>query len=55
MKRLPPPTALRAFDAAVRTSSFTRAGASLHVTQGAISRLIKVLEDWLGRPVFVRH
>jgi len=55
MKRLPPLTALRAFDAAVRTSSFTRAGESLHVTQGAVSRQIKVLEDWLGKPVFVRH
>jgi len=55
MKRLPPLTALRAFDAAVRTSSFTRAGESLHVTQGAISRQIKLLEDWLGKPVFVRH
>lgn len=55
MKRLPPLTALRAFDAAVRTGSFTRAGESLHVTQGAISRQIKVLEDWLGKPVFVRH
>ncbi|MEO8541949.1 MAG: LysR substrate-binding domain-containing protein [Burkholderiaceae bacterium] len=55
MKRLPPLTALRAFDAAVRTSSFTRAGEALHVTQGAISRQVKVLEDWLGKPVFVRH
>jgi LysR family transcriptional regulator, glycine cleavage system transcriptional activator len=55
MKRLPPLTALRAFDAAVRTSSFTRAGESLHVTQGAISRQVKVLEDWLGKPLFVRH
>ncbi len=55
MKRLPPLHALRAFDAAVPTGSFTRAGESLHVTQGAISRQIKLLEDWLGKPVFVRH
>jgi DNA-binding transcriptional LysR family regulator len=55
MKQLPPLTALRAFDAAVRTGSFTRAGESLHVTQGAISRQVKQLEDWLGKPVFVRH
>ena len=46
---------MRAFDAAVRTNSFTRAGESLHVTQGAISRQVKVLEDWLGKPLFVRH
>ncbi len=55
MKRLPPLNALRAFDAAVRAHSFTRAGELLHVTQGAISRQIKQLEDFLGRPVFVRH
>lgn len=55
MKQLPPLTALRAFDAAVRTSSFTRAGEALHVTQGAVSRQVKLLEDWLGKPVFVRH
>ena len=55
MKRLPPLNALRAFDAAVRTGSFTRAGEALHVTQGAVSRQIKQLEDWLGKAVFVRH
>ncbi len=55
MKRLPPLTALRAFDAAVRTGSFTRAGEALHVTQGAISRQIRQLEDWLGKTVFVRQ
>lgn len=55
MQRLPPLTALRAFDAAVRTGSFTRAGETLHVTQGAISRQIRQLEDWLGKPVFVRQ
>jgi len=55
MKRLPPLHALRAFDAAVRRGSFTRAGEMLHVTQGAVSRQVKRLEDWLGKPVFVRH
>lgn len=55
MTRLPPLTALRAFDAAVRTGSFTRAGEALHVTQGAISRQIRQLEDWLGKPVFLRQ
>ena len=53
--RLPPLNALRAFDAAVRSGSFTQAGESLHVTQGAVSRQIKQLEEWLGKPVFVRH
>ena len=55
MTRLPPLTALRAFDAAVRTGNFTRAGESLHVTQGAISRQIRQLEEWLGKPVFLRQ
>lgn len=55
MKRLPPLNALRAFDAAVHTGSFTRAGEALHVTQGAISRQIKQLETWLGKALFVRH
>lgn len=27
----------------------------LHVTQGAVSRQVKQLEDWLGKPLFVRH
>lgn len=55
MKRLPPLNALRAFDAAVRSGSFTRAGERLNVTQGAVSRQVKQLEDWLGRPVFLRQ
>ncbi len=46
---------LRAFDAAVRCGSFTLAGEMLHVTQGAISRQVKQLEEWLGKPLFVRH
>ena len=55
MKLLPPLNALRAFEAAARTTSFTKAGDLLHVTQGAISRQIKQLEEWLGKPVFIRH
>jgi len=54
MKRLPPLNALKAFAAAAREGSFTRAGESLHVTQGAISRQIKQLEMALGVPLFVR-
>ena len=55
MKRLPPLNALRAFEAAAHTASFTKAGELLHVTQGAVSRQIKQLETWLGKPVFIRH
>ncbi len=51
---LPPMTALRAFEAAARLGSFTMAADELHVTQGAISRQIKLLEDWLSTPLFDR-
>jgi LysR family glycine cleavage system transcriptional activator len=50
----PPLLALRAFEAAARHLSFTAAAAELHVTQGAISRQIRLLEDFLGRKMFER-
>ncbi|WP_052121526.1 transcriptional regulator GcvA [Inquilinus limosus] len=52
--RLPPLNALRAFEAAGRYVSFTRAAEELHVTPGAISRQIKLLEDFLGVELFDR-
>lgn len=52
--RLPPLNALRAFEAAARHLSFTRAADELHVTQAAISHQIKGLEEWLGLPLFRR-
>jgi Transcriptional regulator len=48
-------TWLRCFDAAARTSSFTKAATELHLTQGAVSQQVKNLEDWLGTPVFHRQ
>ncbi|KAF0813640.1 Glycine cleavage system transcriptional activator [Andreprevotia sp. IGB-42] len=55
MKRqLPPLNALRAFEAAARLQSFSAAADVLHVTHGAISRQIRQLEDWLGKPLFER-
>ena len=51
---LPPLNALRAFEAAARHTSFTRAGAELFVTQTAISHQIKQLEGFLGRALFRR-
>jgi hypothetical protein len=54
MKRLPPLNALRAFHVAAQQGSFTKAGAVLHVAQGAISRQVKLLEDVMGRPLFFR-
>jgi len=52
--RLPPLTALRAFDAAARHMSFARAAAELHVTPAALSFQIKSLEEHLGQPLFRR-
>ncbi len=52
--RLPPLTALRAFDAAARHMSFAKAAAELNVTPAALSFQIKNLEEHLGTPVFHR-
>ncbi|MCE8524711.1 transcriptional regulator GcvA [Ruegeria pomeroyi] len=52
--RLPPLTALRAFDAAARHMSFAKAAAELSVTPAALSFQIKSLEEHLGRPLFRR-
>jgi len=53
-RRLPPLSALRAFEAAGRHLSFSKAADELHVTQGAISRQIKSLETHLKSKLFVR-
>jgi LysR family glycine cleavage system transcriptional activator len=52
--RLPPLNALRAFDSAARHLSFARAAEELDVTPGAISQQIRVLEDFVGQPLFRR-
>lgn len=54
-KRLPPLNALRAFDAAARHLSFTKAVEELFVTQAAVSHQIKSLEDFLGLKLFRRR
>jgi len=54
-RKLPPLNALRAFEAAARQLSFTRAGKELHVTQAAISHQVKALEQWLGLVLFRRR
>jgi LysR family glycine cleavage system transcriptional activator len=53
-RSLPSLTALRAFEAAGRLGSYTRAARELSVTQGAISHQIRQLEQSLGYPVFQR-
>ncbi|MEE8308691.1 MAG: transcriptional regulator GcvA [Gammaproteobacteria bacterium] len=51
---LPPLSALRAFEAAARHLSFTRAAAELNVTPAAISHQVKALEELLEVPLFHR-
>jgi LysR family transcriptional regulator, glycine cleavage system transcriptional activator len=50
-----PLTALRSFEAAGRLSSFTAAAEELHVSQAAISRQIRDLEELIGTALFERH
>lgn len=52
--RMPPLNALRAFEAAARHGSIARAADELHVTQGAVSRHVKLLEEYLQIPLFRR-
>ena len=54
MRTLPPLNAVRAFEAAARHESFTRAAAELSVTHGAVSRQVALLETWLGCSLFER-
>jgi len=53
-RKLPSLNALRAFEAAGRHLSFTRAAEEMLITQGAVSRHIRALEDELGVELFVR-
>ena len=53
-RNLPPLYALRAFEAAARHSSFTRAGEELSITQSAVSRHIKTLEAHFACRLFQR-
>jgi len=52
---LPPLNALRAFEAAARQLSFSKAAEELCVTQGAISKQINVLESFLDTTLFERR
>ena len=53
--QMPPLNALRAFESAARLGSFKAAAIEARVTHGAISRHIRLLEDWIGAPLFLRH
>src|SRR6184192_2026522 len=54
-RRLPQLNALKAFEAAARSESFTRAAEELCVTQGAVSHQVKALEATLGIKLFNRE
>ncbi|HLY91022.1 MAG TPA: transcriptional regulator GcvA [Acetobacteraceae bacterium] len=54
-RRLPPLAALRAFEAAGRLLSFSKAGDELLVSQSAVSHQIRQLEASLGVPLFRRE
>jgi LysR family transcriptional regulator, glycine cleavage system transcriptional activator len=55
MRKLPPLTQLRAFEAAARLLSFKQAAFELGLTPTAISHQIKLLEQHVGRPLFRRQ
>jgi len=52
---LPSLNALRVFEVAARAGSYTDAAKELHVTHGAVSRQIQLLEKYLGQPLFRRE
>ncbi len=54
-RKIPPLKSLRAFEAAGRHLSFTRAADELFVTQAAVSHQIKALEEFLGIQLFIRR
>jgi len=55
MRRLPPLSAVRVFEAAARLENFTAAANELGMTQAAVSYQVKLLEQRLGAPLFVRE
>lgn len=52
---LPPLNSLRAFESAARLMSFTLASKELFVTHGAVSKQVKILEEYVGTPLFIRQ
>ncbi|MEJ4046417.1 LysR family transcriptional regulator [Erwinia sp. SLM-02] len=54
-ERLPSLLALRCFEAAARQENFSRAATELHLTHGAVSRAVRLLEDELGVALFERR
>jgi LysR family glycine cleavage system transcriptional activator len=55
MRRLPPLSAVRVFEAAARHQNFTTAATELGMTQAAVSYQIKLLEERIGIALFRRE
>ncbi|MEZ9525569.1 LysR substrate-binding domain-containing protein [Enterovibrio norvegicus] len=53
--KLPPLSAIKAFEATARHLSFSRAAEELFVTHAAVSHQIKNLEEWVGTKLFIRE
>ena len=54
MRKLPFLNGIRAFEAAARAEGFAKSATELHVTPAAISRMVQLLEQRLGVPLFER-
>ena len=54
MRKLPPLSAVRVFEAAARHRNFTKAAVELGMTQAAVSYQVKLLEERVGTPLFLR-
>lgn len=54
-RRLPPLSAIRVFEAAARHESFTKAAEELAMSQASVSYQVKVLEERIGSPLFLRR
>ncbi len=55
LRGMPPLKCLQTFAAVMETGSFARAAEQLNVTPSAVSHQIRMLEDILGKPLFVRR
>lgn len=54
-RNTPPIQLMPVFEAAARHCSFKRAAEELCVTAPAVGQQIRVFEQWLGKPLFLRH
>ena len=54
-RELPPLNAVRAFEAAGRNMSISKAARELGVSPGAVSHQVRLLEEYFGLPLFLRE